>query len=808
MHSPMHLGASVPRDHGVIELLEPRCLLASQLDLTFGEIGAARHALGRFVDVIALPGEHLLAFGESGGVFGTTGKPIIGRVAVLRPDGTLDTAFGGTGTRRLGKLGVTAAAVQADGKILLAGRSPGEDRVAIARLNPDGSYDITFGTRGVHVGADLGDSPSVTVGAITILPGGKIQLVVQSNKPDGSNVRIDLFRYHANGKPDSAFGVAGQKLLLDKAFIYRARAMDDGRTIVAGQSNELRAGPESAFVLRVLDDGTIDNGFYSRALNDRVGAHQVLDIEPQADDKIVLAVGTAVARLDTNGRLDTSFSDDGIIDLADEEFATTVTAVAVQNDGKIVATSYVAGSGVYEHDGFYRFNPDGRPDESFGPGGHITEPGDPRARWTTLLPTTDGNLIAAGQYAIPNWYIQQLDESPDVQLEDGTLYVRGGEGDDLVTLEIDPSDSDMARLIFNQTSTSYALAQVQRVVLFPGRGDDAVQIGLDVPVHVNAGEGSDTVTTAGGDDSIRTGAGNDAVTSGDGNDTLTGGTGGMVLTGAFNTGAGDDLIFDVSTQLIDAGTGNDTLRGSHADSVHAGDGNDRLERIGAAAVFGDAGNDTIIGSGNADGGAGDDILSNLLPPPPNDGTVSEDHPFATLRGGEGNDLLAASGRNFELRGDGGNDHIRASAFHIPDDGDSSFDDSLTGRSRAFGGDGNDTIHGGVGNNTLEGNAGNDRIYLPLGYASGGGGSDRIITRGSFGVTASGGDGNDHLTALEGGTLIGGNGDDILTGGRLLVGGIGEDTFFSRNGRIDTLDGGAGQDTATADEDDVLTSVEM
>ena len=790
----------------IIEYLEARCLLASQLDLAFGEIGAARHALGRLVDVMPLPLGRFLAFGESGGVFGATGEPIVGRVAVLRPNGTLDTAFGGTGTRRLGKFGVTAAAVQADGKILLAGRSPGEDRVAIARLNPDGSYDTTFGTRGVHVGADLGDSPSVTVGAITIVPGGKIQLVVQSNKPDGSNVQIDLFRYHANGKPDSTFGTAGRMLLMDNAVMTRAKAMFDGRTIVAGQPNP-SSGSGKSFVLRVLGDGAIDNSFYSRALSDRAGSWPVVDIDQQTDNKIILAAGTMVARLDTSGRLDAGFSDDGIVELTHDEFANSVHATAVQADGKIVATSYVAGSGVYEHDGFYRFNTDGTPDASFGLDGHITEPGDPRGRWTTLQPTADGNLLTAGQYAIPNWNIQQLDDSPDVQTIDGTLYVRGGEGDDLVTLALqsDPA-GDLVTLTFNQVRTSFALAQARRVVIFTGRGNDAIQIdaALDIPAGINAGAGDDTITTAGGADTIQSGPGSDVIASGDGDDTLTGGSTGS---GSFDAGAGADLLLNVRAVSIDAGEGHDILRSSHADTVRGGGGDDQMEQVGGA-VFGDGGNDTIIGSGNADGGAGNDIISTLFPPPPNDGTVSEDDPFITLRGGDGNDLLSASGRNFELRGDGGADLIRVNAFDIPGDPDLSFDDSVTGRSRAFGGDGNDTIHGGAGNNTLEGNAGNDRIYLPFGYASGGGGSDRIITRGSFGSTASGGDANDHLTALEGGTLLGGNGDDVLTGARLLIGGAGDDIIFSRNGRTDTLDGGAGNDTATADEDDVLTSIEL
>lgn len=815
-----HLFTAVASVRPVVESLERRALLASVLDLSFGEVGLAKHAMGRFVDIIPLPRERMLAFGESGGVFGSTGQPLVGRIAVLRPDGTLDTAFGGTGTRRITKFGVTAAAVQADGKILLAGRSPGEDRIAVARLNPDGSYDTTFGTRGVHVGADLGTQPGASVAALTIAQGGKIQLIVQSNKPDGSSVQIDVFRYSRSGKPDTTFGPGGRRLLMDNAIIHRARAMYDGRTIVAGQPNP-GFGPSDTFVLRVLNDGTIDNAFYSRGLGDDIGT--VLDIDQQADNKIVLAAGSSLVRLNTNGRLDTTFSDDGVIELAEGELASGPSAVAVQSDGKIVTTAYIAGSGVYAYDGYYRFNPDGTPDETFGPSGHITEPGDPRGRWTTLQPTADGNLIAAGNYAMPNWHIQQLDESPDVWIGGQTLYVRGGEGDDLVTLERDPADSDMATLIFNQTRTSYAVPQVRKVVVFTGRGNDAIQVGLDVPVHVNAGEGNDTVVTAGGGDSIRSGGGVDSIFSGAGNDTLTGGGGGGGEAIEFDAGSGDDLLFEVRAASITGGEGNDTMTGVFGDTVRGGAGDDRIERAGGA-VFGDDGNDLIIGASNVNGGAGNDIITLQLPVPGNDGTLSEDDPPLILRGGPGNDLLSASGRNFELHGDDGDDEIRVSAFHIPGDPDLSYDDSVTGRSRAFGGEGNDTMFGGTGGNHLEGNAGNDRIYIPSGYASGGGGRDRLVGQAEA-VRFNGGDGNDHLSAPGLATLIGGAGDDLLTGGTLLRGGdgrdtlvaalpratllgdAGDDTFFTRDGKIDTLDGGADEDTATVDALDVLTGIE-
>ena len=68
------------------------------------------------------------------------------RVARLRSNGNLDTTFGSTGKRGIAFGGeqecAFGATLQPDGKILLVGDS--DFRVAVARLNANGSLDTTF----------------------------------------------------------------------------------------------------------------------------------------------------------------------------------------------------------------------------------------------------------------------------------------------------------------------------------------------------------------------------------------------------------------------------------------------------------------------------------------------------------------------------------------------------------------------------------------------------------------------------------------------------------------------------------------
>lgn len=77
------------------------------------------------------------------------------QVVRLRPNGSRDRTFSGDGIRRLnftdGYDAATSVALQRDGKIIVAGFSPrpgeyfGENRFALARLNPNGSLDGSFG---------------------------------------------------------------------------------------------------------------------------------------------------------------------------------------------------------------------------------------------------------------------------------------------------------------------------------------------------------------------------------------------------------------------------------------------------------------------------------------------------------------------------------------------------------------------------------------------------------------------------------------------------------------------------------------
>lgn len=115
-------------------------------------------------------------------------------VARLLPNGAFDTSFNGTGKAiiKVGKGSADAVAnsvkIQANGGIVLVGRSKNLD-FAVVRLNPvNGSLDLSFGGTGIVLtsitGKDEGDS-------IVIQPDGKIVVAGLSNGAQG----IALVRY-------------------------------------------------------------------------------------------------------------------------------------------------------------------------------------------------------------------------------------------------------------------------------------------------------------------------------------------------------------------------------------------------------------------------------------------------------------------------------------------------------------------------------------------------------------------------------------------------------------------------------------
>jgi uncharacterized delta-60 repeat protein len=127
-------------------------------------------------------------------------------LARYNPDGTLDHSFGGGDgivTTDLGTFGdgITDIALQPDGKIVAVGAT--DQDAALARYLPDGTLDPTFGSGGTVVGG-IGTNE---VRGIAIAPDGTILVAGSRGGPKGLDVIVAS--YSPNGSLNTGFGQGG-----------------------------------------------------------------------------------------------------------------------------------------------------------------------------------------------------------------------------------------------------------------------------------------------------------------------------------------------------------------------------------------------------------------------------------------------------------------------------------------------------------------------------------------------------------------------------------------------------------------------
>jgi uncharacterized delta-60 repeat protein len=326
----------------------------------------------------------------------------------LNPDGSMDTTLDGDGDAFIdlgGDDSGKALALQPDGRLLIYGRSGGSQ--ALLRLWPDGTFDsggwqaLGFDDPGFAPGSD-----EIAYG-LALQADGKMVLAGEVFNADGTESDAALARFWPDGRPDTSFGIQG-RVLFGPGVYDSAQAVaiqPDGKIVVAGTSDPPGSLPPNFLVARFQADGTPDPTFYGFGLNvaDFVGGGdygQALALAP--DGKLVVAGAAWNGTRYVFGVA--RFNGDGTPDTTFEGDGEALfqwvqsnwaSAVVVQPDHKIVVGGTVAGDFA-----LVRFDEDGALDATFGSlGTALTDMGgsdDLRA----LLLTPGGWFVAAGSRAI------------------------------------------------------------------------------------------------------------------------------------------------------------------------------------------------------------------------------------------------------------------------------------------------------------------------------------------------------------------------------------------------------------------------
>ena len=347
-----------------------------------------------------------------GGSLGSSNNTVSSaRLKRLNVDGSADTSFVPFGNVTLSPQVFVAEvkAIQPDGKplVVFISSSSGILSFDLYRLNPNGTFDDTFTPANIS----RGQSSIGTPGKIDVLPDGKILILINGS---GTNPGGTLRRFNADGTPDNTFvppTFTGTFTGSGSGYqLSEFAVLPDGSVVLTGNFTSVNAisrinvvkftpagDVDSTFVprnifrvgeagyqirnypngkilistlpltistnrfIRLNADGSTDNSFIPPSdpvliYNFFIGG---------ADNVFFFATSTEngvstgkYSRLDGGGSLVSSFE-------ADFQSGGSVSALAVQPDGKIIVAGNFQNIGGVPRSNFARINPDGTPDPAF-----------------------------------------------------------------------------------------------------------------------------------------------------------------------------------------------------------------------------------------------------------------------------------------------------------------------------------------------------------------------------------------------------------------------------------------------------------
>jgi uncharacterized delta-60 repeat protein len=353
-------------DYSTEDFVVARYNTDGTLDNTFGSRGRVRTD---FPGLAAVPSSVVIQpdgkIVVAGGAFPLF--TFLGNFELVRynPNGSLDSSFGNGGivttTFPQGSYAFDVA-LQPDGKIIAAGTvfvdfDPGEQSdtdFALARYNPDGTPDATFGNGG-QVSTDFVGFEDDAF-SVLIQSDGKIVAVGSANDP-ATFYDFAAARYLSNGTIDTTFGVGGRVRtdFGDQGF-DRARSaalQPDGRIVAAGFETH-NGGLQNFAVARYASNGVLDTTFSGDGktrIDFGSSFQSATKVLLQSDGKIIVVGGSngessdddfLLARLSPRGSLDNTFGIGGKVRTSFGDLNGAANGAALQSDGKIVAVGWQA----------------------------------------------------------------------------------------------------------------------------------------------------------------------------------------------------------------------------------------------------------------------------------------------------------------------------------------------------------------------------------------------------------------------------------------------------------------------------------
>ncbi len=286
----------------------------------------------------------------------TAGYTSLGNLVMrFLPDGTVDTTFAdGTGAAAIlnpsFQTRATCVAVQTDGRIVVAGwANTSPANYMLARLTIDGHLDHTFGSGG-WVLTDFSEDADQAY-AVMIQADGKI--IAAGRSLVSNDYDFSAARYNADGSLDTTFNGDGKITVgfgdlgpNSNVACYDATLDGSGRLVMAGGGTDVVT--DGVFkIVRLTTGGYLDstfNGTGKKQFDIGPLDNEVHGVAVAPDGKIVV-VGSYISypnnesgpayavRINPDGTFDNSFDGDGKLQVSDHF---TVRDIAVRPDGGIL----------------------------------------------------------------------------------------------------------------------------------------------------------------------------------------------------------------------------------------------------------------------------------------------------------------------------------------------------------------------------------------------------------------------------------------------------------------------------------------
>ena len=288
-------------------------------------------------------------------------------------------------------------------------------------VSPDSSFGVN-GRVAIEVGISSSGESGMGRRVLKMLPNGKMLIATTAKINEfNSNRNYWIGQLNSDGTLDELFGTEGRTVIFSgndgvgNALVAVDTDLDNG-VIVLGERKDPFTVIEEAVVKRLFSDGSVDNSFgvagerifrlspigsFTRARDLKVLANGkilvLMDTRYSSTNPVGLGNEYCVARLNSNGSIDSSFAENGFSFIIDATLNDLASKIAVRENGKIILAGTVSVSGISKYR-FIQLNENGSLDEEFGINGSvIVERGNESAViLNDLIIDANGAILATG----------------------------------------------------------------------------------------------------------------------------------------------------------------------------------------------------------------------------------------------------------------------------------------------------------------------------------------------------------------------------------------------------------------------------